>query len=136
MSDGPDRSQLARDLIVFQVKLFVGGMRDLLLSPAAFFTALLGLISNRPSSRQLFYDVVRYGRRTEDWIDPFAIGEDSAAEEGSLGGILTRIEREVRDEYERGGLSAAARQAIDKALRGVAANRKPDKSDKSDEPTE
>jgi hypothetical protein len=108
VSDGPDRSQLARDLIVFQLKLLAGGARDVVLSPVALIAALLGLISGRVASRQLFYDVVRIGRRTEDWIDPFGIVEDGAHEEGSLGDILTRLERQVREEYKRRGPGDAA----------------------------
>jgi hypothetical protein len=124
VSAGPDRSQIARDLIVFQVKLFVGGLRDLLLSPVAIIAALLGLVSGRAGARQLFYDVVRLGRRTEDWIDPFGIAHDDAHAEEGLGDILTRIEQQVREEFKRGGPRGTVSQSDEKPSPGE--DRKPE----------
>ncbi len=59
----PDRWQLIRDVAVFQVKLVVDGLRDVLLSPASLIAALGDLILGRDRGHDRFYQVVRFGRR-------------------------------------------------------------------------
>jgi hypothetical protein len=64
---------------------------------------------------QVFYDVVRFGRRTERWIDPFSAGAPEGREDAGLDEVLDRIHGQLAEEYERGGVSAAAKRAIDQA---------------------
>lgn len=120
MSETPKRKQLLRDLVVLQIKLFVDGLRDLLLSPVALLAGLFGLLVGRPPATQLFYDVIRFGRRTERWIDPFSAGGTAEGEaERGLDEVLGKIEGQLADQYKRGGISAAARDAVEQLLTSV-----------------
>jgi hypothetical protein len=65
----PSRWTLIRDLVAFQFKLVVDGLRDVLLSPLSLIVALLGLSLGR---RDWFYDLLVLARRSERWIDLFS----------------------------------------------------------------
>ena len=113
MTGPPGRAQLLRDLVVLQIKLFVDGLRDLLMSPVALFAALFGLLVGKPHAIQVFYDVVRFGRRTERWIDPFSAGGPvEHGPEPSLDEVLSGLEGQLKS----GAISGAARQAVEQAL--------------------
>jgi hypothetical protein len=71
-SNYPDRWTLMRDLFVFQAKLFVDGLRDLLLVPASLLAGIWSLVSGdkgRPGPQ--FYQLIRVGKQSELWIDLF-----------------------------------------------------------------
>jgi len=44
----PTRGQLLRQILVFQFKLAMDGIRDVLLSPISVIAALAGILSNHP----------------------------------------------------------------------------------------
>ena len=117
------RSRLLRDLVVLQIKLMADALRDIVVSPVALVAALIGLLSGKPAATGLFYDVVRFGRRTEKWIDPFSAGGDEQKDEAGLDEALNRIHGQLMAEYERGGVSAAAKRAIDQAAQVISNHR-------------
>lgn len=65
-----NRVEVLRDVIVFQLKLVVDGLRDLLLIPSS---AVIGLYSAivSPHPGEPFYRLLRAGHATERWIDLF-----------------------------------------------------------------
>ena len=65
------RLRLVGNVIVFQFKLMADGLRDLLLSPLSFVAALLGLIAGGNEPEQYFRRLLRFGQRTERWINLF-----------------------------------------------------------------
>lgn len=125
MPSGPDRWTLIRDAAVLQVKLVVDGLRDLVLVPASLIAAIVSLVSSnngRPGPQ--FYRLLAMGKRSERWINLFGAyrhsPEDSDADgifsEDSIDDIVNRMESFVVDEYKRGGVTAQAKERIDKAL--------------------
>lgn len=134
-SPGPDRWTLIRDAAVLQFKLVVDGMRDLILVPASLVAAILSLLSSndgRPGPH--FYRLLGVGKRSERWIDLFGayrnsaegIAEDAPNGDASIDDIVTRMETFVVDEYRRGGVTAQAKERIDRALSAMQRNRTPD----------
>lgn len=69
------RGQLLRDAVLFQGKLVVDGLRDLILCPVAILAAIADLIQHDTKQSRHFYEVVHFGRRTEHWIDLFSAAE-------------------------------------------------------------
>ena len=118
----PSRWELLRDVFVFQLKLVLDGLRDLLLSPVSLVACVTDFFGARHRTRGNFYRVLQFGRRTEEWIDLFSAGrrfeETVSAGEPARGAdaIVEKLESMARREYERGGLTAAAKEAIDRAL--------------------
>ncbi|MEO1483936.1 MAG: hypothetical protein AAFU77_17635 [Myxococcota bacterium] len=67
----PTRTEMVRDIAVFQGKLLVDGLRDGMLMPVTLAAGVLGLVSKNRRATQVFYDVLRLGMRTERWINLF-----------------------------------------------------------------
>jgi hypothetical protein len=138
------RWQLVRDLAVFQAKLFVDGVKDLVLFPVSLVAALVGLVIDRRDPGRSFYTLLRWGHGFDRWVNLFGASQRAlppASEthadapvaspppspgEG-LDAYVTRLERVLVDQYRRGGLTAKAKDAIDQALDGLQArgNRPP-----------
>jgi hypothetical protein len=117
MNAAPGRWPLLRDVLVMQVKLVADGLRDLTMSPVLLILGLGAFLIGRPAAAALFYDAVRFGRRTERWIDLFSLGGEVAKDEGSkLDDMLEKVEALVVEQHRRGGITAAAKQALDQAL--------------------
>lgn len=92
-----------RDVVVFQVKLVVDGLRDLLLSPLSIGAALIDLLVPGDDGGKRFYSVVRFGRRTEQWINLFGAADRHGPEDVPKGidVLLHELETLVRDPQRR-----------------------------------
>lgn len=122
------RWTLIRDTAVLQVKLIVDGLRDFLLVPASLIAAIVSLATAKdgvPGAH--FYDLLRLGRRSEIWINLFGafrnapedLLQDAPLAATNLDEIVGKVEKFVVDEYKRGGMTAQAKEQIDKALNSL-----------------
>ncbi|MDX1509000.1 MAG: hypothetical protein R3358_12015 [Woeseiaceae bacterium] len=128
----PDRWTLIRDAAVLQVKLIVDGLRDFLLVPASLVAAIVSLVNSsggKPGPQ--FYELLDLGKRSERWINLFgarAHSPELAAEESlndmDIDQIVGKVESFVVEEYRRGGITAQAKDGIDKALNAIAERRR------------
>lgn len=65
------KSQVARDMMVFQAKLFVDGIKDVLMSPLSLLAGLAGILLSRGNPGAPLYELMRLGKRLERWINLF-----------------------------------------------------------------
>jgi len=103
-ADRLPRTIILRDVVVFQVKLFFDGLRDLLLVPVSLVAAVVDVLAPGKNTGQHFYEVVRFGRRTERWIGLFSAADhlDDRPHEpmpDTIDDIVARVEGKLRDEY-------------------------------------
>jgi hypothetical protein len=111
------RWRLIRDIAVLQAKLLADAVRDLLLAPLALVAGIADLV--RPGGG-LFDEVLAVGRRTDRWINLFGHEpREDAQAEPSIDELAGRLEQRIRDSYEGGGLTAQAKDAVDRALDAV-----------------
>jgi hypothetical protein len=119
-----DRWTLIRDIGVFQMKLIVDGLRDLILLPVSLAIGLYSLFRGGDNPGTEFYDLLRVGRRSEHWINLFGAAEHASAP-GALDNlfpnddideIVSRLETFVVDEYNKGGVTAQAKKRLDQVL--------------------
>jgi hypothetical protein len=128
------RLALLRDILVFQVKLLVDGLRDVLLVPVSVVAGLLALMSG-PTPGSQFHDLLRLGRKSEQWINLFGAadapgaGRDSDVPPGDIDDLMARMEAFVVDEYRHGGVTAQARERLARALDSLRSRRKDRPSD-------
>lgn len=119
----PSRWLLIRDALVFQLKLFLDGVRDFLMMPVSLGIAVLDLLGVGSSPGRQFYRLLEFGHKTEEWIDLFGARhhmESLASSRGpGVDRLVERMERLVVQEYERGGITASAKAAVDRALDGL-----------------
>lgn len=100
----PSFSELLRDLIVFEVKLFLDGLKDIVLAPGALAAAVLGLILRKHRNLPLHF-VMRLGNRFEKWLRLYEPLDADDADEGKVYGDANRLlrdaERRVRSKRPR-----------------------------------
>jgi len=115
------RFPVLRDVIVFQVKLLVDGMRDVLLSPASIIAAFIDLLVPGDDGGKRFYSIVYFGRRTERWINLFGMADkhDPEAAPAGIDVLLAELEGLARDPARREEVRARA-QAVVERLRSSA----------------
>ena len=124
MPEAPTRWELIRDVLVLQVKLAVDAMRDLIVSPVSLVAGVLDLLTGGERPGRLFYSVLVAGRRTEQIINLFGEADrlvprsaaSSRANSVSIDALVTRFERMIVEQNERGGVTASAKAAIDRSL--------------------
>jgi hypothetical protein len=144
------RWRLFRDLAVFQAKLLVDGLKDLVLAPVSLVAAVVGLVLDRNDPGRSFYTVLRWGHGFDRWVNLFgsslralppgaAQGEQAPPEDTrshdaavppraatqGLDAYVDRLERVLVEQYRRGGLTAKAKDAIDQALDGLPTRKPP-----------
>jgi len=120
----PDRWTLIRDIAVLQVKLIVDGLRDFILVPVSLLTGIVSLVKSETGSDNSFYDLLRLGKKSEDWINLFGAAEQLPTTdreyvnfpEEDIDAIVSRVENFVIDEYRKGGVTRQAKERLDKAL--------------------
>ena len=119
------RWTLLRDLGVFQVKLIVDGVRDLVLVPVSLVAGIMSLVSNENGRPGLqFYHLLGFGQQTERWINLFGAVENSPEKldqptpfgAGDIDDLVDKFESYVVDEFKRGGVTAQAKERLHTAL--------------------
>jgi len=92
----PSRGTLLRDLVSFQVKLWVEGFKDVILMPLSLLAATVDLLFGG----RTLYRLMRCGVRFERWVDLYgALGRraDAAAEERQKAFVDPRISAHEED---------------------------------------
>lgn len=121
---------MIRDLVVFQFKLFVDGIRDLLLVPVSLVVGVISLLKGGERPGTEFYDLLKFGRHTDHAINLFGAADrvhDPADDESvpDIDDLVSKVEDYVVDEYRRGGITAQAKERLDRALDAASARRRP-----------
>ena len=80
------RSVIVRDLVIFQIKLLLDGLKDVVLSPLAILAAALDFMSPTARSGRRFYAVLMLGERFDRWLSLFSVSEKAATHEEGLFG--------------------------------------------------
>lgn len=107
---GASRWVIIRDLLIFQLKLALDGLIDLMLSPLSIAAAVVEVIFGGERRGRLFYWVLRLGERADLWLNLYG-ASDKADTDGLFGGsaagsdsLLGELEMRLRggDEPRRG----------------------------------
>ena len=121
----PDlRRVFLRDAVVFQGKLLLDGLRDVILFPVALIATAVDFVKRDDPPGRHFYDVVHFGKETEQWIDLFEAVERAPETSRrrpnikgpSLDDFIDDVEGKLKTGHERGELSAAAKRVVEQIL--------------------
>jgi len=66
------RWHFLRDVVVFQLKMFLSNVRDLALMPISLIAAFIDLIYRGERQGTLFYKVLRWGAHSEEVINVYS----------------------------------------------------------------
>ncbi len=106
------RVKLIWNMLVFQAKLSIDGVRDLLLMPVALAATLLGLIFGGSEPDRYFRQVLEWGRRTEDWLNLF--GHRNA--DDTADSLMEPFQQRVFEEFERNPSLRRANASMNRAF--------------------
>ncbi len=138
------RWALIRDLSVFQLKLLVDGLKDIVLSPLALIAGVIDIVTGGARPGRWFRGVLRAGARFDRWVGLFAAVEGPqralpsspseaapaaapALEGATAAGLdvhIAQLERLLVEQHRQGGLTAGAKRALDRALDALEASSK------------
>ena len=90
------RLQLVLDVVVFQFKLAADGLRDVLLSPLSIIAAVMGLVAGGDDPYRYFRDLLRFGRRTELWINLFGYRKHAGTSDDLIAPIKEKVMSEAQ----------------------------------------
>lgn len=119
-----DRWALIRDIAVLQVKLVVDGARDFLLVPISIVAGIISLVKSNHGTDNEFYELMRFGKRSERWINLFGVADERPADgrefmhlpDTDIDAVVSRVESFVVDEYRKGGVTQQAKERLDRAI--------------------
>jgi len=124
----PNPWQLLRDVVVFQLRLAMDGLRDVVLSPVSILSAVYGLITQPDDPGKYFNRLLRFGRRTDVWINLFGASaryrDDNPA---SSDAYIKKLEDLLVGEYQKGGLVRNLKDRTDGILGRL--GQRPDQDD-------
>ena len=111
-----------RDLLVFQLKMLLDNLRDIVLMPVALGAAVIDLLYRGEREGALFYKVLRWGLHSEQVIDVYSAieqhdpGQFKVSRAYTVDGVIERLEDVVTREVEKGGTAASIKTAMDRAI--------------------
>jgi len=116
-----ERWQFWRDVLVFQLKMFIGNLRDFALMPVSLGAALIDLVSKGEREGSLFYRVLRWGAHSEEVLDAYRpikheLQNLKINPNYTVDAIVSRLEDVLVREYEKGGTAATIKAALDRTI--------------------
>src|SRR6266403_5854100 len=116
-----ERWRFWRDVLVFQLKMFIGNLRDFALMPVSLGAALIDLVSKGEREGSLFYRVLRWGAHSEEVLDAYSpirheLQDRKVNPNYTVDAVVARLEDVLVREYEKGGTAATSKAALDRAI--------------------
>lgn len=122
-SNDNDHWKFLRDVLVFQLKMFLDNVRDFALMPISLVAALIDLIFKGERQGALFYQVLRWGAHSEEVIDVYSAIETherpGVNPSYTVDAVIARLEGVLVRECEKGGTAASVKTAMDRAINQI-----------------
>lgn len=121
-ANNDERWRFFRDIVVFQLKMLLDNVRDIVLMPVALGAAIIDLLYRGEREGALFYKVLRWGLHSEEVIDVYSAiehdepGRFKVSRGYTVDGVIERLENVVTREVEKGGTAATIKSAMDRAI--------------------
>ena len=121
-ANSDDRWKFLRDVLVFQLKMFLDNVRDFALMPISLVAAIIDLVSRGEREGALFYKVLKWGLHSEAVIDVYSAIEHhetsdfKISRDYTVDGVIARLEGVLVRECEKGGTAASIKAAMDRAI--------------------
>lgn len=115
------RWRFLRDVVVFQLKMFLDNLRDFALMPISLIAAFIDLIYKGERQGAFFYKVLRWGAHSEEVINVYSAiqqqpGDFKVNPAYTVDAVIGRLENVLKREYEKGGTAASIKTALDRAM--------------------
>ena len=118
-----DHWTFLRDVVVFQIKMFLDNVRDFALMPISLIAAAIDLIFKGKRQGTLFYQVLRWGAHSEEVINVYsaidARWRPAVNPKYTVDAVIARLEGVLVRECEKGGTAASIKTAMDRAINQI-----------------
>ncbi len=101
-TEGVSRWVIVRDLGIFQLKLALDGLKDIILMPVSIAAAAMAIFFGGEERGRLFYMILRGGEKFDLWLNLFGATQRSDID-GLFGGskagsdsLLGQLEQQIR----------------------------------------
>jgi len=134
----PDISRwsLIRDMLIFQIKLAMDAIRDLLLSPASIACGLIDIFKGHAISKSYFHKLMALGQKSDSWLNLFGnhnkisdssivIDIQKGKADVNVDQLFLQVESLLKEQHGKGGLTASAKSTIDRYLNKIVETKKP-----------
>ena len=105
------RVRMLLDVFVFQFKLSLDGIRDLVLIPISLGAALLGLLLGGDEPRRYFDRLLKLGRRSDRFINLFEQHSDDS--EPTSDSMLEPLKQRVLEHTHESPVTSRVSEALD-----------------------
>ncbi len=103
-------------LLIFQFKLFLDALRDLLLSPVSVVATVIDLVEKNNGKQSYFEMLLKIGRESDRRINLFE-QHKTIKRAKTVDQVMQQVEEVLIKEYQNGEISNKARVAIEKSLK-------------------
>ena len=128
------RLELIWDVLVFQAKLTVDGLRDLILVPISLVAAVIGLVAGGREPARFFEAVIRFGRRTEAWINLFGQHRSGGTADDLVAPLQKRVMEEAQSNPVLRKAGTSINRSLDKVDQAISARESTLRSDRKQTP--
>ena len=116
-----ERWRFFRDVMVFELKMLIGNLRDFALMPVSIAAAIIDFISKGDREGSLFYRVLRWGAHSEEVLDAYSpirheLHDLNINPNYTVDAVVARLENVLAREIEKGGTAATIKAALDRTI--------------------
>ena len=116
-----ERWRFFRDVMVFELKMLIGNLRDFALMPVSIAAAIIDFISKGDREGSLFYRVLRWGAHSEEVLDAYSpirheLHDLNINPNYTVDAVVARLENVLVREIEKGGTAATIKAALDRTI--------------------
>ena len=116
-----ERWRFFRDVMVFELKMLIGNLRDFALMPVSIAAAIVDFISKGDREGSLFYRVLRWGAHSEEVLDAYSpirheLHDLNINPNYTVDAVVARLENVLIREIEKGGTAATIKAALDRTI--------------------
>ena len=116
-----ERWRFFRDVMVFELKMLIGNLRDFALMPVSIAAAIIDVISKGDREGSLFYRVLRWGAHSEEVLDAYSpirheLHDLNINPNYTVDAVVARLENVLIREIEKGGTAATIKAALDRTI--------------------
>jgi hypothetical protein len=140
MQETPSKNEswpLIRQGIVFQLKLGLDALRDILMSPVSIVLVVADIVMGNNQQQSYFVKLMRLGKKSDHWINLFAVelqsdepNEDNVTTDNNVDVWFSKIETVIKEQQENGKLTQAGKDKLQQYFRRAnQSNNEPESKD-------
>jgi hypothetical protein len=120
------RRPLIRQAVVFQLKLGLDALRDILMSPVSIVLVITDIVMANSHQQSYFIRLMRLGEKSDHWINLFGVDlgktepqDNEASADSNVDVWFTKIEELIKEQQVDGKLSQSGKEKLQKYFRGI-----------------